>query len=140
MVQGTIGKKIVNLLLRNIDNKLDMSPGNQQLDMVYIDDVVDSFIIAAQILMTSKIKYEEYGISSGRVLSLRELVEILTRISGHKINVCWSSKPYRNREVMEVWSTNKHLPGWNPKIQLEQGLFNTWKWIDRNKYSFGLIK
>lgn len=130
---GDHREKIINLLLRNRNNEFEMSPGNQQIDLVYIDDVVDSFIIAAQILLNTNTKSEVYGVSSGRVILLRELVSLLSNISGQKIKVKWSSKQYREREVMKTWSTSNRLPGWAPKIALEQGLLNTLKWIDNNK-------
>ena len=39
-----------------------------------------------------------------------------------KINVVWGGKPYRKREVMNLWVNGENLPNWKPKISLEEGL------------------
>ncbi|MBN1469622.1 MAG: NAD-dependent epimerase/dehydratase family protein [Fusobacteriaceae bacterium] len=117
--------KLINLLNKFAKEKteLNMSEGEQMLDLVHVDDVAEAFIKAFEYLEEQKvIKYEEFGVSSGREIKLKEVIEIFENISGEKVNVNWGAKPYRKREVMELWNSFKKLPNWECKINIEEGL------------------
>lgn len=69
--------KLINLLNKAAatGEKLDMTAGEQLIDLVYIDDVVDAYVIAAQRLLKSEgFQHEAYAVSSGYPLTLKELV------------------------------------------------------------------
>lgn len=104
--------KLINLLNKFADEKkvLDMSLGEQKLDLVHIDIVTDSFIKAFELLERNKeIREETYGVSSGKQISLREIVENFEKKSGKKVLINWGARPYRKREVMEPIKTLKKL-------------------------------
>lgn len=102
---------------------LSMSPGAQMIDLVYIDDVVQAFVVAAERLLKENAQgHEIYGVSSGSPLALKELVESYGRIIGKKLSINWGSRPYREREVMSPWDCYTRLPGWNSEISLETGI------------------
>lgn len=101
-----------------------LSPGGQQLDFVYIDDVVEAFHCAAESFLRLRSDQgfdESYAVTSGRLLSLKEVVEIYRRMTGHDVKVIWGGRPYRKREVMKPWR-GKPLPGWQAKVDLETAL------------------
>lgn len=103
----------------------ELSPGEQKLDLVHIDDIVRAFAIGAQRLLESRDGVgilEDFALASGRHLSLRELVATIEKIKGRSLNVKWGARPYRRREVMVPWSNGRVLPGWESQISLEQGL------------------
>lgn len=103
--------------------KLAMSPGEQLIDMVYIDDVVEAFMLAAERLLLHKVeRREEYAVSSGRPIPLKELVTLYEKITCKKLDIMWGGKPYRTREVMFPWNKGKLLPAWKPEVSLEEGL------------------
>jgi len=100
-----------------------MSPGEQQIDLVYIDDVVDAFVLAAERLMADKIsQHEHYAVSSHKPMPLKELVELYCKVTDKKISIEWGGRPYRFREVMITWNEGETLPGWQPRISLEEGI------------------
>ncbi|MGD9058437.1 MAG: NAD(P)-dependent oxidoreductase [Desulfobacterales bacterium] len=102
---------------------ISMSPGEQRLDLVHIDDVVEAFLIAAHRLEAGEVKsHEAYAVSSKKAVRLREIVELYERLSGIKLNIRWGGRPYRPREVMVPWNSGKRLPEWSPKIELEEGI------------------
>ena len=112
-------------LLRKIAKQnvsLDMSPGEQLIDIVYIDDVINAFLIAAKKLINGDISEGNYAISSGTPIKLKELVEIYESVIKQNLSINWGDKPYRNREVMVPWNTGESLPGWIPNVSLEEGL------------------
>jgi nucleoside-diphosphate-sugar epimerase len=102
---------------------LAMSPGEQQLDLVYVDDVMDAFMAAAARLAEGAVRgHERYPVSSGRLIPLRELVDAYARAIGRPIPIEWGGRPYRAREVMTPWRGGDALPGWSPRVPLDEGL------------------
>ena len=117
--------KIFSLLRRIADSgeTLKMSPGGQLIDMVYIDDIIEAFIIAGKLLAACKYDYcDTYGVSSTKPIPLREVVKIFESVAGKKLSIEWGGRPYRAREIMVPWKSYKLLPGWTPKISLQEGI------------------
>ncbi len=117
--------KLFNLLKKSTcdGTRLEMSVGDQLIDVVHVDDVVSAFIISAKRLFDQKVvSHEKYAISSGNPIKLRDLVNLFQEISGKHLEIIWGGKPYREREVMIPWQFGKQLPGWSPKIDLQKGI------------------
>jgi nucleoside-diphosphate-sugar epimerase len=103
--------------------ELAMSPGDQLLDLVYVEDVVEAYLIAAAALTAgSVVGHERYAVSSGNPLGLREVLAIYERVTGRRVPVAWGARPYRPREVMTPWSRGVPLPGWMPRTPLAVGI------------------
>ena len=104
---------------------LKMSPGEQLVDIVHVEDVAEAFLLAAIRLLSGKVQegtHERYAVSSGSRLCLRDLVNKYEAAIGMPIPVEWGGRPYRPREVMVPWTKGKPVPGWRPRIPLEDGL------------------
>lgn len=101
---------------------LDMTAGEQLIDLVHIDDVVEAYLIAAQRLRQGKVSLHEiYAVSSGHPMPLKELVQLYIEMTGQNVKVNWGTRPYRYREVMVPWSGGGTLPYWTPKISKRNG-------------------
>jgi len=103
---------------------LAMSAGEQMIDIVHVDDVARAFEVAAERLVSDTMteRWEEYAVSSGQPLRLRELVEKFLAAAGLSVAIDWGARPYREREVMVPWSKGRRLPGWQPSIGIDEGL------------------
>jgi len=102
---------------------LDMSLGEQLIDLVHIDDVVAAYLLAADRLQCEKvIHHEQYAVSSGELVSLKELVLLYAQVANQSISVNWGARQYREREVMLPWSAGQLLPGWSIRMRLADGL------------------
>ncbi len=117
-------KKLFKVLRNAEEGKpFKMSPGKQLIDLVFIDDIVKAYLIAADRLLHNKAgKMETYAVSSGRLLTLKEIVKIYKKISGRRLTVQWGGIPYRKREVMVPWTKGKTIPGWKAGVSLEDGI------------------
>jgi nucleoside-diphosphate-sugar epimerase len=105
---------------------LNMSPGEQLIDMVHIDDVVDAYLIAAKRLIEDNVaQHESYAVSSGNPIPLKELVNLYVTTTGKNININWGARPYRFREVMNTWNWGVAIQDWNSKISLIDGIGKT---------------
>lgn len=118
-------RKLVPLLLESArtGELLEMSPGDQLIDLVHVEDVVDAYLIAARCLIdVNSNNGGSFGISSCEPLRLRHLVEIFERVRGVNVPIAWGKRSYRYREVMVPWTSYQRLPGWHPRISLAAGL------------------
>lgn len=127
---GDPRRKLVPLLCKTIrtGEPLSMSPGEQLIDLVYVDDVVEAFFLAGQRLLNPPSHVgndDHFKVSSGSALSLRELVRRLEAIVGRKLPIEFGGRTYRFREVMVPWRGGTPLPGWSPRIPLADGLART---------------
>lgn len=117
--------KLFTLLRKAIEEQTElvMSPGEQLIDFVYIDDVIEGYIMAAKRLIDNKVlSKEEYAISSGNPISLKELVALYGQITGKPLRVKWGGRSYRPREVMTPRDKGQKLPGWQPTFGLIEGI------------------
>jgi nucleoside-diphosphate-sugar epimerase len=102
---------------------LAMSPGEQLIDLVYIDDVIDACLLAADRLQSGQVVgMESYAVSSGAALPLKDLAALYSAVSGYPLHINWGGRPYRSREVMQPWLNFRVLQGWVPKIDLATGI------------------
>ena len=98
---------------------LQMSPGEQLLDLLHVDDVVHGYEVAADALLSGSLpSSSQYRLSSGSLVRLKDVVELYEKATGHTVNVAWGGRLYRVREVMEPRSPVPVLPGWNPSRSL----------------------
>ena len=112
-------------LLRNIagtENSIAVSPGEQKLDLVHINDVCTAYEASYQLLVNEdKCLNNTYGVRTGRLVTLQEAIIILEFSLGKHINVIYGGKPYKEREIMSPCTVYPVLPDWSPQISLEEG-------------------
>lgn len=116
--------KLLNMLRRvqAEGTPLAMSSGQQLIDLVYIDDVADAFLAAA----AAGEHLAEYAVTSGAPVSLRGLVDAVERVTGEPVPVEWGARPDRAKEMREHWQFAPAVPGWSPKVSLEEGIKRVW--------------
>lgn len=117
--------KLINLLNKFADDntELRMSPGKQLLNFVHVSDVCKAFLVTWKLLKSNDIYgHESYAVLSEQDYELMELIEIFEKSTGKSIKVIWGGKPYRKREVMNLWKGGMKLPNWKAQITLDEGL------------------
>lgn len=117
---------IIKSLITKVE-KLDLTSGDQERDFIYIDDVVDSFIVIIQ-NNSDKNGFYEYEIGSGVNIKIKDFIlktaEILNNTS---TNLNFGALPYRDNEVMASHVNLSEISklGWTSKINFEDGLRKT---------------
>lgn len=117
--------KVLNLLLELLRSggRLDMSPGEQVLDILHVDDIVEAFMYTAEQLGGMRRgTVQSYALSSGELVSLKDLVALFEKAAGKSLDINWGGRPYRERELMKPWDMGNPLPGWKPTISLGEGI------------------
>jgi CDP-paratose synthetase len=125
-------RKIFNIWDKISKNNeiLEMSLGEQLIDILYIDDVVNGFIELAELLnkeSNSITTGDSYALYAKKRHTLKELASLFENILKTKLNIKWGGKPYHSKEVMIPWQKDPILPNWEPIISLEDGLIKTFK-------------
>ena len=121
--EGDTRPKLFATLKRVLESgeELALSPGEQKIDLLHIEDVVRAFLLCIESFDDFD-RWNSFVLSSGRSIPLRDLVRVFERVAGKKLNVNFGARPYRDREVMTPWNRGQTLPNWQPKVELKSGI------------------
>lgn len=122
-------KKLFSFLKQAIQDRgqIDMTLGEQIIDITHIDDVVAAYLRAGDMLLSESCgRLDAYAVTSGQRMTLRQLIELIEHEIDVQIHVNWGGKPYRKNEVMNPWLGNP-LPGWRATIELTDGIREVFK-------------
>jgi UDP-glucose 4-epimerase len=98
--------------------------GTQERDYVYVGDVVEAALAAAEVAGGV------FNVGTGRASSVLELYELCRKVAGSELTAeLASARPGElQRSVLAIGKAEDEL-GWRPRIGLEEGLRRTWNWI-----------
>ncbi len=102
-----------------------MTPGEQQRDFIYVEDVVEGLMAAAT---APSIEGESLDLGTGRACSILQAVERIWELTGARGRILAGAIPYRPGEVMRFVADADHtarLTGWRAAVDLEEGLRRT---------------
>jgi CDP-paratose synthetase len=119
-------KKIISLLKQTAlsQQMLKMSPGEQRMNMLYIDDVISGLIALVTLLEEKKIEKQatHFCLSASEMPSLKDVVKQFEEIYQVHVPVQFGALPYRPREMMNPVPLHPLVPGWEPHYTLMEGL------------------
>lgn len=107
---------------------LDMSPGEQLIDIAHVDDIVNAFALLASHLHRQHAEVKNgdvFAVKATERYTLIQLAALFEQATNTKLNINWGARPYRNREVMMPWENGVVVPGWKPKVTIEEGIMLT---------------
>ena len=100
--------------------------GGAVRDYFHVSDLVRACLRAA----TRPVAGEIFNISGGRGVSLRELLELIRRVTGRQPEVRYEeARRFDVPELVLDLGKARELLDWQPRIALEEGLERTWRWI-----------
>jgi UDP-glucose 4-epimerase len=104
-----------------------LASGQQQIDWVYVDDVMDGFVAAAS---APEIEGQTIDLGSGALVSVRSVVEQLVKLTGVRVKPLFGALPDRPYEPVRVANiADAHLRlRWRPRTPLAEGLARTVDW------------
>lgn len=122
--------KIFNLWKKIAQNQetMEMSKGEQKIDISHIDDVIRGFDILIELCVNNQIPTLSTFTLENQRHSLKELAQIFEYATNTKLSIIWGAKPYRQNEIMDPISSSNScfnkLPNWEAKISLQEGIKN----------------
>lgn len=117
--------KLLNLLcdIAGTTKSIDVSPGEQMMDMVHVSDVCSAYLSAFELLLSDNtITNDIFGVFTNNRVPLKQMISMLGNTLGKKINVNFGAKPYKQMEVMNPTKSYKVLPNWHVNVSLDEGL------------------
>jgi GDP-L-fucose synthase len=98
--------------------------GSPYREFLHVDDLAEACLF----LMDNYESPDPINVGTGRDLRIRELADLVGRITGYAGEIAWdSSRPDGTpRKLLDVSRLTKL--GWKARIELEEGLRSTYKW------------
>ena len=123
-------RKITRILLDACINgdEIAVTAGDQEIDLVHIDDVCSGVEAALLELESWNSAHQGVlirGLGSGLPIRIKDLIELIQKIIGKPLLARVGARPYRDREVMTVFRNYIRPRGWNPKHGEYHGKKNT---------------
>lgn len=113
-IMKQLSKNVKEIILGDIEAKRDY---------IYIDDVIDAFILAIEKKIPLGLSI--YNICTGIGSSASQIIDLMSKIKNAKIEIKVNPDLIRADEMKEEYGSFEKVQrelGWEPKISLEEGL------------------
>ena len=99
--------------------------GEQTRDYVYVEDLCRGIVQAIESRQNGV-----YQLGTGIPTSINQLITYISDVAGKKPKIIY--KPHRQGEILHTYcdiTKARKTFGYNPRIQLKDGIAETWKWF-----------
>jgi nucleoside-diphosphate-sugar epimerase len=128
------GRLIPYTVLSALDGQdIRISSGKQQRDYVYVADVIEALLLAAERPISAG---SALNICSGQGIPIREVVDQTLRLMGNPVKLLAGALPTRPDEIWECSGDNaaaRSVLGWEPRTNLQDGLRKSIAWFTENR-------
>jgi nucleoside-diphosphate-sugar epimerase len=120
-------KKMLDLIYESLGSvkPIDMSPGEQVMDFIHIDDVVNFYITLLLQLPGIKNEISEIHLGYGKGSTPKQIAALMEKISEEKCNINWGGRPYRPNDTMYSVAPQNLSGlqiGWQPTVSIDDGI------------------
>jgi len=123
---------VAHFLIRAIEGKplVLYGDGLQVRDILFVEDLVDAFLLAQANIHTLSGQAFNIGGGLGNTISLVELLEIIAALHGDKPEVRMKDwRPGDQRYYVSDTRRFKAATGWAPKVNARQGVELLYQWL-----------
>ena len=125
------GRVVSNFILQALQNKpiTIFCDGSQTRSFCYVDDLIQAFVL---LMETSDEIIGPVNIGNHFEFSIKELAEKIIEITGSSSKLEYKPLPSDDpRQRQPDITYAKKIMGWEPKIQIEEGLKKTIDYFER---------
>ncbi|WP_299778148.1 GDP-L-fucose synthase [uncultured Formosa sp.] len=110
--------------------------GMPMREFLCVDDMAESVVFAVNNVLPEHL----YNVGTGKDVTIKELAETIQKVVGHTGDIIWDSeKPDGTpRKLMDV--SKLKAAGWEYKIELLQGIKQTYAWFLENQAELKQVK
>lgn len=102
---------------------LKMTSGRQTVRPIHIEDVLYAMFVALDRCLQMKTPCHEAYVAAGQeALTVRDIVARAQHVWGQDLQVEWDAVAVDGFKPANIWLDGKTIPGWSPKIALNDGL------------------
>jgi CDP-paratose 2-epimerase len=123
---------VAHFVIRSIAGKpiTIYGDGMQVRDLLFIDDLVDAFLLAQQHMKKLAGSAFNIGGGSANSISLLELLDLLAELHGGDLSVCFEDwRAADQRYYVTDTSKFSGLTGWQPRTGVHEGVRRLYEWI-----------
>ncbi|MBT5400431.1 NAD(P)-dependent oxidoreductase [bacterium] len=118
---------VIRKMLGNEDS-IDFTLGLQKRNFVYIEDVIDAFIVLLNNINKLDNSFHNFEVGTEDSVSIKDFVGLVKKLcNNNTTDLNFGAINYRENEVMNTNTNTDKLKslGWFPRFSLEDGLKNT---------------
>jgi CDP-glucose 4,6-dehydratase len=107
------------------------SDGSPERDFLYVEDASRAYVAIAKGLERDEVRGQAFNAGGGRPYRVREVVELIARLAGTGVEPKVRGEGAPDGEIDRQYvdpSKIRDLLGWEPRIDLEEGLRRTIEW------------
>lgn len=118
---------VIQDLLKNVPS-MDFTPGRQQRDFIFIDDVIEAFLKIIHFSKSTPQGFYHFEVGRGESIEIQQFVKLTKGLCHNQVTqLNFGAIPYRENETLHSKVDLEPLKrlGWAPKINLIEGLEKT---------------
>jgi nucleoside-diphosphate-sugar epimerase len=122
--KGDKTKRAINYILDSLDaiEPISMSPGEQIMDFIHVDDVIRLCMHLLENKPNEKM--EEIHVGTGSGSTLKQAAVLIESLSDQKANIQFGSIPYRREEKMVNIAPVSQNRFWKSSVEIETGFLS----------------
>ena len=102
--------------------------GKPMREFLHVNDLAE----AVRFTLENTLPDSLYNVGTGVDLTIRKLAETVQKIVGHTGNIIWDSSKPDGTPKKQLNIDKIKLEGWEPSIDLNEGIKNTYNWFLKN--------
>jgi CDP-paratose 2-epimerase len=107
--------------------------GCQVRDILFIDDLVDAFLLAQASMEKTTGQAFNIGGGPGNTISLHDLLNLIEQMSGSRPEIRYGAwRPSDQRYYVSSTTKMKQFTGWVPKVSAAEGVRRLHEWLRAN--------
>jgi CDP-glucose 4,6-dehydratase len=107
------------------------SDGSPERDFLYVEDAARAYVAIGDALGRDEVRGQAFNAGGGRPHPVGEVVDVIARLAGTGVepDVRGTGNPAGEIDRQYVdWTKIRELVGWQPEVDLEEGLRRTIEW------------
>lgn len=126
---GQSDRMLISQVMRAMskNRRVEVTRGGQTRDFIYIEDVVSAIIRS---LTVPNAEDDVWNIGSGEVVTVRDCLERIERITGRTGLIEYGKRSYNENEIFQYELKMQKTYAafdWKPSVTLDEGLRKTWE-------------
>ena len=120
----------INKIFAGKDNIIVWGKGQEKRDLLFVSDLLD---FVELVIKHQKENYKIYNCSYGKSFAIKDIISETVEASGNKLKILHDlTKPTINTNISLSSQLAKSEIGWEPKVDLSDGINKTIQWYKRS--------
>ena len=125
---GDSNSKFVETMVQSIAvdqvESVDLTYGHQHRDFIYVSDVVSAILTILSHVEAKPLPFSTIEIGTGESIQVRDMVSLISSLSGSRTELRFGAIPYRFSEIMGSYADTNALfkLGWRPNVTPAEGV------------------